>query len=112
MTVLRWILVIPVSFTSGIVATMVARLISRYLGRLAFVKIITGFLAGFLCISIAGWLAPSHQKVTMVVSAVVYGAYWIAEARKVAVVSELVSGQRVDWLFVSCTLGGLIAAIS
>jgi len=47
----------------------------------------------------------------MVILAVVYGLYWISEARKVAIVSTLVSGQRVDWLFVSCALGGLIAAL-
>jgi len=72
---------------------------------------ITGFCAGVLCISVAGWLAPSHQKATMVILAIVYGLYWISQARKVAIVSTLVSGQRVDWLFVSCALRGLIAAL-
>ena len=112
MIVLRWILVVPVSFACGVVATMIARVVSRYLGRRVFVKIITGFFAGVLCISVAGWLAPNHQKATMLVLAAVYGLYWMAEARKVAIVSTLVSGQRVDWLFVSCTLGGIVAAFS
>jgi len=111
MSVLRWILVVPLSFACGVLATMIARVISRYLNRLVLVKMITGFCAGVLCISVAGWLAPSHQKATMVILAVVYGLYWISEARKVAIVSTLVSGQRVDWLFVSCALGGLVAAL-
>jgi len=112
MNVLRWILVVPVSFLCGIIATMIARVISRYCKRLVFVKMITGFFAGVLCISVAGWLAPSHQRTTMLVLAITYGLYWMAEARKVAVVSALVSGQRVDWLFVSCTLGGIVAAFA
>src|SRR5213080_3191117 len=107
MIVLRWIFVVPVSFGCGIAATMIARVVSRYLGRLVFVKIITGFFSGILCISVAGWIAPSHQKATMLILAIVYGFYWMSKARKVAMVSTLVSGQRVDWLFVSCTLGGI-----
>ena len=112
MTVLRWILVIPVSLACGIIVTMLARVISRRLGRLAVVKMVTGFIAGFLCISLAGWIAPNHQKATMLILAVVYGFYWMSEARKVAMVSTIVSGQRVDWLFVSCTLGGIVAAFA
>ena len=107
MSVLRWILVVPLSFACGVLATMMDRVISRYLNRLVLVKMITGFCAGVLCISVAGWLAPSHQKATMVILAIVYGLYWISQARKVAIVST----QRVDWLFVSCALGGLIAAL-
>src|SRR5437899_2997764 len=62
MSVLRWILVVPVSFACGVLATMMARVISRYLNRLVLVKMITGFCAGVLCISVAGWLAPSQKK--------------------------------------------------
>jgi hypothetical protein len=112
MSVLRWILVVPVSFACGIAATMIARVVSQRLGRRAVVKIATGFIAGFLSISVAGWLAPNHQMLTMLVLAVVYGLYWESEARKVAVVSEIVSGQRIDWLFVSCAVGGIVAAFS
>ncbi len=110
MTLLRWILVIPLSFACGIISTMLARVISRHLGRLAIVKMVTGFIAGFLCIFIAGWIAPNHQKATMLILVVIYGFYWMSEAQKVAMVSAIVSGQRVDWLFVSCTLGGIVAA--
>src|SRR5882724_9277438 len=107
MNLLRWTLVVPVSFAGGIVATMLARVISRKLGRLRIVKMITGFIAGFFCIWVAGLMAPTHQRITMFVLSMIYGLYWMSEARKVAMVSSLVSGQRVDWLFVSCTLGGV-----
>ena len=110
MTPLRWILVVPVSFACGIISTMLARVISRRVGRLVVAKMVTGFIAGFFCISVAGWIAPSHQKATMLTLAVIYGFYWMSEARKVAMVSAVVSGQHVDWLFVSCTLGGVVAA--
>ena len=110
MTVLRWILVIPISLACGIIATMLARVLSRLLGRVAIAKIVTGFIAGFLCISLAGWIAPNHRKATMLILVVIYGFYWMSEAQKVAMVSAIVSGQRVDWLFVSCTLGGIVAA--
>ena len=109
MTVLRWILIVPVSFGCGIALTMIARVISR---RVAVLKMITGFVAGFVCISVAGWIAPTHDRIAMIVLAVLYGSYWMSEARKVAAVSAIVSGQRVDWLFVSCTLGGIVAAFS
>jgi fructose-specific phosphotransferase system IIC component len=112
MTLLRWILVIPVSFACGIISTMLARVISRHLGRLAIVKMVTGFIAGFLCIFIASWIAPNQQKATMLILVVIYGFYWMSEAQKVAMVSAIVSGQRVDWLFVSCTLGGIVAAFA
>ena len=112
MNLLRWILVVPVSFTAGVAATMLARVISRKFGRSSIVKMLTGFIAGFFCIWIAGILAPTHQRATMLVLSVLYGLFWMSEARKVAVVSAIVSGQRVDWLFVSCTLGGLVAALT
>lgn len=112
MSVLRWILVVPVSFACGIATTMIARVVSQRLGRRVVVKIVTGFIAGFLSISVAGWLAPNHQMLTMLVLAVVYGLYWESEARKVAAVSEIFSGQRIDWLFVSCAVGGIVAAFS
>ena len=112
MNLLRWVLVVPISFAGGVVATMLARVTSRKLGRSGIVKMLTGFIAGFFCIWIAGALAPKHQKATMIVLSVMYGLYWMSEARKVAMVSAVVSGQRVDWLFVSCTLGGVVAAFS
>jgi len=112
MIVLRWILVVPVSLACGVIATMLARVISRYLGRLSIIKIVTGFIAGFFCISVAGLLATTHQQITMLVLSVIYGLYWLSEARKVAMVSAVVSGQSVDWLFVSCALGGVVAAFS
>ena len=59
-------------------------------------KMVTGFIAGFLCIFIAGWIAPNHQKATMLILVVIYGFYWMSEAQKVAMVSAIVSGQRVD----------------
>jgi len=91
---------------------MLARIISRQLGRLSIVKMITGFVAGFLCISVAGLLAPTHKQITMLALSVAYGLYWLSEARNVAMVSSVVSGQRIDWLFVSCALGGVVAAFS
>ncbi len=109
MAVLRWFLVVPLSLACGIVLTMLARILSR---RIVILKIITGFTAGFLCIAVAGWIAPSRQTIVMAVLAVLYGFYWMSEARKVAVISSIVSGQRVDWLFVSCILGGIVAAFS
>ena len=112
MNLLRWILVVPVSFAGGVVATMLARVISQKLGRSRIAKMLTGFIAGCFCIWVAGLLAPTHQRITMLVLSVTYGLYWMSEARKVAMVSAVVSGQRVDWLFVSCTLGGFVAAFS
>ena|SRR5882724_6069223 len=112
MNLLRWILVVPVSFAGGVVATMLARVISRKLGRSRIAKTLMGFIAGFFCIWIAGLLAPTNQRITMLVLSVTYGLYWMSEARKVAMVSAVVSAQPVDWLFVSCTLGGIVAAFS
>lgn len=109
MIVLRWILVVPVSLTCGILLTMAARVISR---GITFLKVITGFVSGFICISVAGWLAPVHETATMIVLAIVYGFYWASEASKVAAVTAVLTGQRIDWLFVSCGVGGLVAAFS
>ena len=59
MTLLRWILVIPVSFACGIISTMLARVISRHLGRLAIAKMVTGFIAG-ISLHLYRWLDSSQ----------------------------------------------------
>ena len=48
----------------------------------------------------------------MIILAILYGFYWSSEASKVAAVTAALTGQRIDWLFVSCGVGGLVAAFS
>lgn len=47
---------------------MAARVMSR---GITFLKVITGFVSGFICISVAGWLAPVHETAAMIVLAIV-----------------------------------------
>ena len=59
---------------------MIARVVSR---RIAVIKALTGFVAGFICISVAGWIAPFHKTAIMLILAAVYGlsmvmAGWLA----------------------------------
>src|SRR5207248_2068619 len=105
MNVLRWILVWPASFLCLVIGAMAARVVSR---RIAIIKIFTGFLVGLLAVCIGGWLAPSHQTGTVITLAIINGWYSLSEARTVA----FGTGQRVDWLFVSCALGGIVAAFN
>ena len=84
-------------------------MLARFIGkRRAWLKIILGLLAGFVCIAAAGVVAPSNKRVAMFVLAAIYGLYWMSEGRKIA----LVTNQRVDWLFEATTLGGFVAAFS
>jgi len=61
MKVVRWILFLPVAVVSAMVGSVLSQLVASLSGNQAFVGAVDTAVFGFLCVFLAGLVAPSHR---------------------------------------------------
>jgi hypothetical protein len=103
MNLLRWMAVLPVSFICGVLAAIIAMVISR---GITTVKVITGLVAGAIFVSAGVLVAPDYKLATTILLALINGLYSLSQARALS----LAPGERIDWLSIARAVGGIIPA--
>ncbi len=74
MKIVRWILFLPVAVVSAIVGSVLFQLVASLSGNQAFVGAVDTAVFGFVCVFVAGLVAPSHRhRVRFVLATLLVG---------------------------------------